>query len=230
MKNLFSKLSLIAVLLAVFFTSCQKEDVSALTEGDKPSAARKADILAEPTFYNVIYNPDNGDVTVDQYLKRARKNLIPQLGSAGVLMKNLDSWANSKPSAVRPDALAFVSDINNPAYWPVRVNFNGKQCVVFRGGSSFVPRDPSTPTGTDGDYRINSANGLVRTEYGLSLELDYNKPYISGNGYKITYLPSSLKIIQRGVRPDHFEIVSTQEISVTQYKSLLSQIQSAAAQ
>jgi hypothetical protein len=136
MKKLFSKLSLIAVLLAVFSTSCQKEDVSALTEGDKPSAARKADILAEPTFYNVIYNPDNGDVTVDQYLKRARKNLIPQLGSASVLMKNLDSWANSKPSAVRPDALAFVSDINNSAYWLVRVDFNGKQCVIYRGGSS----------------------------------------------------------------------------------------------
>jgi hypothetical protein len=130
MKNLFSKLSLMATLFAVFFTSCQKEDVSALIEGDKPSSARKANILVEPAFYNVIYNPDNGDVTVEQYLKRARKNLSPQLGNSGILMKNLDSWANNKPGTVRQDALDFVNDVKNSTYWPERVDFNAKQCII----------------------------------------------------------------------------------------------------
>ncbi len=53
-----------------------------------------------------------------------------------------------------------------------------------------------------------------------------NSYLIKNGAYKITYLPTGLKIIQRGNSLTHYEIVPTQEITVQQYNTLCSQIQS----
>lgn len=45
-----------------------------------------------------------------------------------------------------------------------------------------------------------------------------------GGAYKIEYLPEGLKIIQRGSRPEHFEIVPKDPMSLEQYQTLLNMI------
>ena len=45
-----------------------------------------------------------------------------------------------------------------------------------------------------------------------------------GGSYKIETLPKGLKIIQRGARPEHFEIVPEYEMPLETFQELLNQI------
>lgn len=220
-----------AVLLAVFFTSCQKEDVSALIEGNRPSPARKADVLVEPTFYNVIYATDNGDVTVAQYLKRARKNLSPILNGSNVLMKDLDAWARNKPTVVRQDALGFVSDVNNPSFWPVQVNFIGKQCIIYRGGNTIdVAGQYKKYTNSQGQVMVvgvttSNPTGLKAT--GPSFNVNPNDTNILnyGGAYKIrSSIPSDLTFIQQGQNAGYYVLVPKVDMLESTYISRVSTV------
>ncbi|HRE57812.1 MAG TPA: hypothetical protein PLW09_08305 [Candidatus Kapabacteria bacterium] len=95
------------------------------------------------------------------------------------------------------------------------VSFGGKTVPVFRGGSSFTLKP--------GEFKLN-ADGLVKTTHGVSLDVNASTVSKFGGAYQIESIPNGLKIIQRGPRPEHFEIVPSYEMSVQQFQGLLNQI------
>ena len=98
-----------------------------------------------------------------------------------------------------------------------RTNVNGSNVPVYRGGNSFEIRSS--------DIRINPENGLVRTGYGLSLNIDPTKVEKFGGAYLLNNLPESLKkIIQRGNDAGHFEIVPAYEMALEEFQNLLNMI------
>lgn len=59
---------------------------------------------------------------------------------------------------------------------------------------------------------------------GVSLDVDPNSLSKFGGAYQIESVPEGLKIIQRGGRSEHFEIVPSYEMSVDKFQNLLNQI------
>ena len=96
------------------------------------------------------------------------------------------------------------------------VEYGGKKVSVYRGGTSFQLKP--------GEFKINKETGLVKTTHGVSLDVDANTVAKFGGAYKIESIPEGLKIIQRGKRAEHFEIVPTKEISVEKFQSLLNKV------
>jgi len=88
---------------------------------------------------------------------------------------------------------------------------------VYRGGESFKVKTGDTKVAPD---------GTVKTTHGLSLDTDLpDRQRRFGTATKITKLPSELKIIQRGNRPGHFEIVPRNPgMSQERYQELCNQI------
>jgi hypothetical protein len=80
-----------------------------------------------------------------------------------------------------------------------------------------------------GDIKIDSATGLVKTTHGISLDVNPNTVSKFGEAYKIDSLPDGLKIIQRGTRAEHFEIVPTKLMTVDEFQGLLNQIKTSPA-
>ncbi|MDD4096256.1 MAG: hypothetical protein PHP22_08465 [Oscillospiraceae bacterium] len=95
------------------------------------------------------------------------------------------------------------------------VKYNDKDVNVYRGGNNFNVRT--------NDIRID-ANGNVSSDYGISVNVNPNSVTKIGNPYKIESLPDGLTIIQRGMRPEHFEIVASYPMSIAKYQALLNQI------
>jgi len=65
---------------------------------------------------------------------------------------------------------------------------------------------------------------MVKTTHGVSLDANANSVSKFGGAYQIESIPKGLKIIQRGGRLEHFEIVPSYEMKVSQFQNLLNQI------
>lgn len=86
----------------------------------------------------------------------------------------------------------------------------------YRGGSSLQPRR--------GEVRIDPATGLLRTTHGISaFDRPDNLDRFSG-AYELMTVPDTLRIIQRGRDPHHFEIVPAAPMSLDEYEKALQQI------
>ncbi|MDQ3111509.1 MAG: T9SS type A sorting domain-containing protein, partial [Bacteroidota bacterium] len=85
--------------------------------------------------------------------------------------------------------------------------YNGKNVPVYRGGNSFKLRSY--------DYRLDKETGFVETTHGLSVNVNPTSESMTkfGGAYKIESLPDGLKIIQRGEKPGHYEIVPAGQIT-----------------
>jgi hypothetical protein len=222
MKNLTI---IFALFVSCLIVSCQKETLKITPNNTKHSGAKLLEVAADPSYYSINYN-DHGSILVSQYKKRARKNSIPTGSYDGLTISEVVNRSIYGTSVQRDIAGTVIADLNSTSYLPITVDYDNKTCVIYRGGSTFIPNAPTNAAGTNGDYRL-TANGLVSTAYGLSCEVNVNaNSYLVNNGaYQITYLPAGLKIIKRGTSLTHYEIVPTQEITVQQYNTLCSQIQ-----
>ena len=98
----------------------------------------------------------------------------------------------------------------------VTVNYNGTQSSVYRGGNSF--------TASSKDIRINPATGLLKTSHGISLNVNPSSLSGFGGAYRIETMPMGVDIIQRGMSPEHYEIVPTYPMTFNRYQNLLNQI------
>ena len=58
----------------------------------------------------------------------------------------------------------------------------------------------------------------------MSLDVNANTISKFGGAYKIDSIPDGLKIIQRGARAEHFEIVPANPMTIEQFQGLLNQI------
>lgn len=98
----------------------------------------------------------------------------------------------------------------------VLVEFGERNVPVYRGGNNFQLKP--------NEFKLNKETGLVKPTHGVSLDVDPNTVSKFGGAYKIESLPDGLKVIQRGQRKEHFEIVPSNEMSIEKFQSLLNQI------
>ncbi len=69
----------------------------------------------------------------------------------------------------------------------------------YRGGNKFQARP--------NEVRIDPETGYVKPTHGISVHLSSDRLRRFGGTYKIIFLPNTLKTIQRGRDPQHYEIV-----------------------
>ncbi len=100
---------------------------------------------------------------------------------------------------------------------------NGALGPVYCGGESLEVRP--------GEVRIDKATGLVRTDRGVSLNINPAEVEKFGGAYPVESIPDGLKIIQQGTRdPGHYEIVAAYPMTLEHYQELLSQVKLAPRQ
>lgn len=97
-----------------------------------------------------------------------------------------------------------------------KVNYNGESSSVYRGGNDFNVKP--------NEVKINSATGNVKTSHGVSVDVNSSTVSKFSGAYRIDSLPEGLKIFQRGMRPEHFEIVPAYEMPFDSFQGLLNQI------
>jgi hypothetical protein len=88
--------------------------------------------------------------------------------------------------------------------------------AYYRGGTSRKP--------TPGDVRIDAATGLVQPTHGISV---YDRPdglERFGGAHRVTAVPDSLRIIQRGRDPHHHEIVPARPMTLAEYEAAFGQV------
>jgi hypothetical protein len=86
----------------------------------------------------------------------------------------------------------------------------------YRGGSSLRPRP--------GEVRLDPATGSLRTTHGISV---FDRPENLdrfGGAYEVMTIPDTLRIIQRGRDPHHFEIVPAAPMTFAGNEAALKQI------
>jgi hypothetical protein len=86
----------------------------------------------------------------------------------------------------------------------------------YRGGSSLKP--------SSRDLHFHKRTGLLKTNRGVSV---FNRPDNldrHGGPHRVTNVPAELQIIQRGVNPDHFEIVPAYPMTLAEYEDALGKI------
>lgn len=91
------------------------------------------------------------------------------------------------------------------------------QVNLYRGGELLEAR-------VGVDIQIDSATGLVKLTHGLSLDLDSAAMQRFGGAFRVESIPQELRIIQRGNRMGHFEIVARQAMTPQRFQELANQI------
>ena len=89
------------------------------------------------------------------------------------------------------------------------VDYKGEKRPVYRGGNDF--------TVSSKDVRFTDS-GNVKTNHGVSVDVDPQNVFKHGAAYRVEYIPDGLKIIQRGNRAEHFEIVPSYEMSLESFQ------------
>jgi hypothetical protein len=87
--------------------------------------------------------------------------------------------------------------------------------AIFRGGSAMDVTATHIKIGSD---------GLLRTTHGLSLDISAEAMSRFGGAFRIQSIPADLKVIQRGNKLGHFEVVPRIPMSLDRYKELVAQI------
>ncbi|OKH44335.1 hypothetical protein NIES2101_28410 [Calothrix sp. HK-06] len=95
---------------------------------------------------------------------------------------------------------------------------DGEQ-IFYRGGSRFLAKL--------NEVKIDQNTGFLKPTNGIYVHLDPNKVRRFGGAYKIIYFPDTLKMIQRGGDPQHYEIVPKEANLLTfeQFNEELGKIQ-----
>lgn len=87
---------------------------------------------------------------------------------------------------------------------------------VYRGGGDL------TPNYQLGEVKIK--NGMVQPIRGVSLELAVADAARHGVPHRVLSIPNELKIVQRGRRPGHHELMPESEMTVARFEELLKQV------
>jgi hypothetical protein len=75
-----------------------------------------------------------------------------------------------------------------------------------------------------GEVRTDPATGLLRTTHGISV---YDRPDgldRFGGTYRLDAIPSSLRVVQRGKDPHHYEVVPAFPMTAAEYEDALAKI------
>ena len=96
------------------------------------------------------------------------------------------------------------------------VVYNGSISSVYRGGNDFTIKP--------NEIKINKTTGNVKTTHGVSINVDPDIVSKFGGAYKIESIPDGLKIVQRGAKLEHFEIVPEYEMTLEEFQNLLNHL------
>lgn len=88
---------------------------------------------------------------------------------------------------------------------------------VFRGGKGFKLKP--------GEVKVDRTTGLVQPTHGPSLDIVPDNVARFGGAQQVTRIPSELKVIQRGARIEHFEVVPRQPMTEAKFQQLLDAIE-----
>jgi Domain of unknown function (DUF4157) len=88
---------------------------------------------------------------------------------------------------------------------------------VFRGGKGFKLKP--------GEVKLDRATGLVQPTHGPSLDVVPENVARFDGAHRITHIPTELKVIQRGSRIEHFEVVPRQPMTESKFQQLLDAIE-----
>ena len=88
---------------------------------------------------------------------------------------------------------------------------------VFRGGKDLTLKS--------GEVKVDPTTGLVKSSHGPSLDVNAATVEKFGGAHQIKSIPSELKILQRGGRLEHFEIVPKEPMAMDKFQQLLNQVQ-----
>ncbi|NER92271.1 MAG: hypothetical protein F6J86_00100 [Symploca sp. SIO1B1] len=97
------------------------------------------------------------------------------------------------------------------------IELDPTQYAIFRGGDSFKLR----PT----EYIMDKVTGLVKPTHGVSLDIEPNNVDKFGGAYQIKSIPPELKIVQRGSRMSHFEVVPREAMQLEDFQAALNKIE-----
>jgi hypothetical protein len=86
----------------------------------------------------------------------------------------------------------------------------------YRGGPGLLPQPR--------DVRIDPVTGLLDPGYGVSVRDRPDGLEKYGGAYRVAQLPPELRIIQRGLRPFHYEIVPVQPMTLAEYIEALNKV------
>jgi hypothetical protein len=88
--------------------------------------------------------------------------------------------------------------------------------TVYRGGPwlTFKPHE----------VKIDRRTGRLKLTHGVSVDSEASRVVEYGGAYAVRDIPSGLRIIQRGQRTSHFEIVPVFSVTPEQYQLLLDQV------
>jgi hypothetical protein len=88
---------------------------------------------------------------------------------------------------------------------------------VFRGGKGFKLKP--------GEVKVDRTTGLVQPTHGPSLDIVPDNVARFGGAHRVTRMPSELRVVQRGARIEHFEIVPRQPMTEAKFQQLLNAIE-----
>jgi hypothetical protein len=139
------------------------------------------------------------------------------------LFEELSVSPGAKGFTRRPAAFAAAGTVEVPHPTPLHFKDLGFREIdpitfkVYRGGPSLEV--------TAKDIRIEKATGLVQPTHGLSLDMDPEMVRKFGGAFRIKNMPQGLKIIQRGQRKTHYEIVPEHPMTFQEYTDLMKRVE-----
>ena len=97
------------------------------------------------------------------------------------------------------------------------VNYQGKDVPVYRRVKDFTVKP--------NEIKIDTKTELIKDTHGVSVDVNPDTVAKFGEAYKIDSLLEGLKIIQRGLRPEHFEIALSTPMTLEEFQQLLNLIE-----
>jgi hypothetical protein len=91
------------------------------------------------------------------------------------------------------------------------------EVCIYRGGDSLQAR-------VGVDIQIDKLSGLVKLTHGLSWDVDAAAMRRFGGAYRVESVPPELRIVQRGHRLGHFEVVARHAMTPERFQELANQI------
>lgn len=88
---------------------------------------------------------------------------------------------------------------------------------VYRGGGNLQAKPD--------EYKVDPTTGLVKGTHGVSIETDPALLARFGDVRRIKVIPGTLRIVQRGRRRTHFEIVPRRPLTPEEYQDALNQVE-----
>jgi hypothetical protein len=128
-----------------------------------------------------------------------------QGGGSGEGLASPSGGAGAQRRPLTPERIIEGMEID-----PTEVN-------IYRGGDSLQAR-------VGVDIQVDKITGLVKTTHGLSLDIDAAAMQRFGGAFRVESIPPELRIVQRGKRMGHFEVVARQAMTPERFQELANQI------